>query len=507
MVASSAGIVTHAIIPCHRQPHEKGRAAGAKGKPGMLEATQVSGSLIGMQYETWFTTHNAGNYETAEAIPLLGKYSSYDVSVIRKHEEWFEHLGIDWLLLDWSNMLWAKPEWEAHQGGTRELEETTDLLFKTYSQLERQGKHPPKLVIMVGLQNGPPVPNAIQKLNAIIAWTKKNFLDRPDYRKLWLYYHGKPLLTILFNVSLPCDEIQRQTAGLVAPDWTVRWMGSQLQQTRVGECGFWSWMDGTIRQAVTYNQGIAEETVMTPSCFPPPKFWLDPKAVARDHGAPYLESWKVAFESRPRFIQIHQWNEFAGQKEGEGYGPQHDIYGDEYNLELSDDLEPTDSKKCAYRGCGGWGYYYVNLTKALISLYRSETPDITVMALSGPFQPTIVRDAQLSLQWQTLGKQPGSYTLQLDGTPAARNIVGNKYLLDLSHERPGKHRVTLIANGAHTYFDLAAEKLTHRSTVPLPVTSTVEFTYQPPLHQGCTGVKPEIPCGPAQKLPPQQVPK
>jgi hypothetical protein len=52
---------------------------------GILEATQYPGSLIGLQYESWFTPHNAGNYETAEAIPILGKYSSYDVSVIRKH--------------------------------------------------------------------------------------------------------------------------------------------------------------------------------------------------------------------------------------------------------------------------------------------------------------------------------------------------------------------------------------------------------------------------------------
>ena len=98
-------------------------------------------------------------------------------SVIRKHEEWFEDLGINWLLLDWSNMLWTRPDWEKHEGATRELEETTALLFKTYSQLEREGRHPPKLVIMLGLQNGPRVPNDVQRINGIIAWTKANFLD------------------------------------------------------------------------------------------------------------------------------------------------------------------------------------------------------------------------------------------------------------------------------------------------------------------------------------------
>ena len=147
---------------------------------GILEATRHRGSLIGLQYESFFTPHNVGGYETAEAIPILGKYSSYDVGVIRKHEEWFEDLGIDWLLLDWSNMLWTHPEWEKHQGSTGEIEATTALLFQTYHQLELEGKHPPKLVIMLGLQNGEPVPNGTRRLNAIIAWTKQIFSTSPN---------------------------------------------------------------------------------------------------------------------------------------------------------------------------------------------------------------------------------------------------------------------------------------------------------------------------------------
>lgn len=267
---------------------------------------------------------------------------------------------------------------------------------------------------MLGLQNGPPVPDAVPRLNGIIAWTKKNFLDKQEYKNLWLYYDGKPLLTILFNIDFACDEITRKTAGLEAADWTVRWMGSQLQDTHVEKCGFWSWMDGPIRQVVTYRSGRPEGVVVTPSSFPIPLGWLDPRAVGRDHGAPYLESWKVAFESGPKFIQIHQWNEFAGQKEGEGYGLKHDVYGDEYNLEFSDDLEPTELGKCAYRGCGGWGYFYMNLTKALISLYRNRTADMTVMALSAPFRP-VATGKEWPLNWSVIGKPPESYTLQVDG--------------------------------------------------------------------------------------------
>jgi hypothetical protein len=479
IIALLSTILVASVSVCHGASDDPPAAATPS---GFLEATQYPGSLIGLQYESWFTPHNAGSYQTAEAIPMLGKYNSYDTGVIRKHEEWFEDVGINWLLLDWSNMLWTQPAWEKHEGATYELEQTTALLFKTYSQLAREGKHPPKLVIMLGLQNGSLIPNDIERLNGIIACTKANFLDKPEYKNLWLYYHGKPLLTILFNVGLSCAEINARTNGIVAPDWTIRWMGSQLQATHVENCGFWSWMDGTIRQLVTSNKGNFEETVVTPSCFPLGNGWLDPKATGRDHGAPYLESWEVAFETHPKFIQIHQWNEFAGQLEGQGFGQAHDIYGDEYNLEFSDDMEPTRMDVCAYRGCGGWGYYYLNLTKAILSLYQEVTPDITILAMGAPFKP-VIKEAEFPLEWETLGNNPQSYTLELDGRVVADKIRDDHYTLSLSTLPPGKHQVTLIAHGVHTYFDLSPAKLTTRSTQPLPVASEMEFTYSPAAGQ------------------------
>lgn len=489
LLAGALLAATCACSPAKRNVPERQTSA-------RQEVPKAPATLIGLQYELYRTPLNVGwgkvrpsgwvgLYDgTQEAIPILGKYSSFDVNILKKHEEWFEYLGVNWLLIDWADFLAAKPAWETQTGPTREVEETTELLLKTYSELEREGKHPPKVVIMLGLDHSP---RATQRINHIIQWIDKNLRANPQYKNQWLYYEGKPLLAILYVANLPCDQLAQNTSGVEAPDWTVRWMGTQLQDTHVNDCGYWSWMDGTIRQAVTFRDHVAEETVVTPACFPwpfrgnpaPNKGWLDPKAVGKDHGVPFIESWKVAFENRPKFIQIHQWNEFAGAANGHGGGPDHDIYGDEYNLDLSDDIEPTKLDACGYRGCGGWGYYYMNLTKALISLYRKETPGITVLALSGPVQSAVIRRRQLALTWNYLGKPPDSYTLKVDGRALAKDFPGQSYTLDLSTFSPGKHKVQLIANGVYTYFDLDPEHLTRKSNSPLPVTSTIEFDYSP----------------------------
>ena len=481
--------------------------ANQGGTKTQSNAAQSTRTLIGLQYEAYFTSQNVnwdsnqasgsvGLYNgTAEAIPILGKYSSTDVSILKKHEEWFEYLGIDWLLMDWTNFLIAKPEWESQQGATHDVEQTTELLFNTYRQLQKEGKHPPKFVFMMPpIDSAVSVPVGIQRLNKLIQFVTGHFLNNPEYKDLWLRLDGKPLMNIAWwgaTVNSPggsCQDLAKITDQIVAPGWTVRWMGTQLQDSHVNQCGYWSWMDGTIRQAVTFRNGAAEETIVTPSCFPfaftdallaTRKGWLDPKAVGRDHGAPYIESWKVAFENRPKVIQIHQWNEFSGQTQGMCPGIKADIYGDEYNLDLSDDLEPTQLDKCGFRGCGGWGYYYMNLTKALISLYRKETPDITVLALSGPAQPAVVKENRLHLTWNFLGARPGSYALKIDGQPVAEKLEESDFTLDLSKISPGKHTVQLVANGVHTYFDLSPARLAMKSNTPLPVTSTIEFNYSP----------------------------
>jgi hypothetical protein len=461
---------------------------------GVLDAQHVQGSLIGIQYEQWF--YGPQSWKTTEAVPLLGRYTTNE-AIVQQHYFEFEQLGFDWLLIDWSNMLWAKPAWEQHAGETRQLEDKTEVLFQTALHLHQQRKYAPKLVFMLGLQNGPLVANGLERMNGILAWLKTKYLDRPEYKDLWLYDGGKPLLVVLYWPSDPCAELEKTLATnkLHTQDWTIRWMATQLQDNHAERCGMWSWMDGVVPQIATRRQGAPEEIVVTPSAFKlPGKGWTDSSAIARDHGVPYLESWKAAFALKPKYIQVHQWNEFAGQENGHGipidyWGqnsaptkpkPPSDVYADEYNLQLSDDIEPTDLHACTNRGCGGWGYYYYNLTRAIISLYRGDTPDITVLAMSGPTAPVASSLRSVDLHWAFLGKAPESFSIALDGKLIASSLTGSSYTLDLSHLQSGMHRVQLTAAGAQTRFPLDASRMTERSTQAIPVTSEVTFEYGKP---------------------------
>lgn len=462
-----------------------------------LDAAASSRSLIGIQYEQWFD--GPDSWKTTEAIPLLGRYTT-DETTVSIHYDEFHRLGIDWLLIDWSNMLWSKPAWEQHAGGTKSLEDKTAVLFQTALHLRQQGKYAPKLVFMLGLQNGAPVPHGVERLNGMLAWLKTNYLDRPEYKDLWLYEGGKPLLTILYWPPDPCAQLPKDLAQtrIISNAWTVRWMATQLQDNHAERCGMWSWMDGVIPQIVTRRDGKAEEIVVSPSSFQlPGRGWTAPSAIARDHGAPYLESWKAAFKSRPKFIQIHQWNEFTGQENGRGLPPNYwggaltgtpaqsqlsNVYADEYSVQLSDDIEPTNLHMCAYRGCGGWGYYYFNLSRAIISLYRGDTPDITVLALSGSTASLSTSTRSIGLHWVFLGRTPSSYSLSVDGHVIRSSLQGSSYTLDVTHMQPGQHKVKLTASGVYTYFSLGPEQATVRSKKALPVDS--EITIELGSHSG-----------------------
>jgi hypothetical protein len=183
----------------------------------------------------------------------------------------------------------------------------------------------------------------------------------------------------------------------------------------------------------------------------------------------------VALAHRPRVVHLHQFNEFTGQREGHGRGPDHATYLDAYSVELSDDLEPISLTASGYRGDGGWGFTYMNLTRALIDIYRGVAGDTTLLAIGSPLAGKIVSGDALSVSWSVIGAPVPSTTVAVDGVPIAVETAETRVTIPISGLAPGDHRLTVVANGATTRYRLSSEAFDDPLPEPVPVEVHVRF--------------------------------
>ena len=85
----------------------------------------------------------------------------------------------------------------------------------------------------------------------------------------------------------------------------------------------------------------------------------------RYYGATLVYNMQAVFDSEPDIALVQQWNEFGSP--------------DQYSVEASNDMEPTEVTKLAGAWSDGWGYYYLNLTTELIRQYRQGSSFPAVM--------------------------------------------------------------------------------------------------------------------------------
>ena len=257
----------------------------------------------------------------------------------------------------------------------------------------------------------------------------------------------------------------RQKQGTVDDThFTVRWMSSQNQTTHHNEFGYWSWMDGSLKPVVTFRDGKPEAVTVTPSLFAE-YGWTAPEAYGRRSGWTYLESFKTALEYRPKIIMLHQWNEYTGQAIGHGHGPKKDVFLDTYSVEFSDDLEPISPTAPGYRGAHPYGFYYLNLTRALMDIYRGDANDVTLMAVN-------VSDStgnDLKLEWTTVGVPPKSFTVSLDGDVILKEVSDTTCSISRQNLEAGMHKVVVHANGVGTRYKLSHMDFDNVSDKLMPV--------------------------------------
>jgi len=350
-----------------------------------------------------------------------------------------------------------------------------------------EGIDVPKVAIMPGISNGPPA--TMTALNEQLDWIWQNYVLNPRFKGLFQDYDGKPLMIILdtgalgskkgtaasafrvpfFKQTLALSEQEldafRKAQGPVDDSkFTIRYMSSQNQVTKHHEFGYWSWMDGQLEPLVTYNNGKPEAITVTPAFFDT-LGWTSAGSYGRRGGTTYLESFNYAIQSKPRVIFLHQFNEFAGQSEGHGLGANHDIYLDEHSIELSDDFEPVSLTAPGSRdSSGGWGFYYMNVTHALMDIFRGKDHHSTLLAAS----VEKVTNKSIKLKWSVSGETPKNYTVSIGDKPILEKISGLTYEISVEGLAKGEQNITITANGVHTHYKLSKTELDDISVDPLP---------------------------------------
>ena len=306
--------------------------------------------LVILEYETWFGPGYA-KWGQEEATPLLGRYNSLDPRVLRQHALWFNDMGINVVELDWTNNLTSAFPNET----AKECIAAMDALLQVYSTMPQH----PKLLMLMGpehnLWRDSKDTYAGPWFKAQMDYVYEHYIHNTKYRDMFVQYEGKPLMLYYLNgprsVAPP---------NLSDPRFTTRYVGAWLQFTKEEKYGVWSWYDQ--HPVPTMYKNSAEALTVTdgyPAVYTPGKDlnnWTALDAGGKNADETYRAQWEVALKVKPRFLFVNQWNEF--------------VPPDQYNANLSNDMEPTIITEKGDARASGWGFEYMNLTREYIRLYH-----------------------------------------------------------------------------------------------------------------------------------------
>ena len=313
--------------------------------------------LVGAQYCTLYTPQNF-NWTTAQAVPLVGFYHSWDPDVLRQHLIWLVESGVDFLLVDWSNQLWDRQHWDERSDAANEIVHTTTMLLETAATMREQGLPVPRMVIFLGVTNGPST--TMTAVNEEIQWIYHNYVRNPRFHGLFLEYLGKPLL-IVFNGGGPAWLKNTHQAAVDERYFTIRWMSAQHQASQHNKpdtgrgwteaFGSRSLCSSGKPEALTVSMAFFDGRLEGGTAFGR-RGRLDVRGVVQPPSSIGRGSSSCTNSRSLRGAE-------------ESSQP---FYGDSYSVELSDDIEPVSLTTPAYRGNGGWGFHLLESDPARWSI-------------------------------------------------------------------------------------------------------------------------------------------
>lgn len=311
--------------------------------------------LVGICYSTWFTAiQESGIYHTQTisdildgkgewgtpshfhywAEPELGFYTSDDKTVIRTHMTQLAEMGVDYIIVDNTNVQMA---WKENKDWMRFVTKPGTALLDTIVEMRAEGKKTPYVVFWNKTSDGQnwDVVNAVyEEFHAVEKW-----------KDCFVYWEGKPFMLTTSDV----------TEGTPKYDITTRKQWGLNRNLGTSE---WSFLN-TLNKACTDSNNFFEQICVCTAA--QETYMTDPvTAKGRNHGIFMYEQWQNAFEYRPKTITITWWNEWCAQLFLDENG--NPRFVDNYNYEYSRDIEPVK---------GGHGDQYYQWTKQYISAYKN----------------------------------------------------------------------------------------------------------------------------------------
>lgn len=445
---------------------------------------RAGGPLVGVEYDLRRGTDPAWpggcpGCDVAEGTPLVGRYAATNALAARAHALWMARTGFDFITLDWTGICWGNqarvgevmyPHFADRTPDVQQLLNNSVALLRLHDQMRDEGIATPRIVPILGFDNGP-IAN-VTCLREALVWLATVKAQFP--RSFLHLAAAEAPVALIFDGAGTKSPSDFASAG-----FSINMMGSQLQvNPKLAARGFWSWMDGPPGP----NLGGSEVTV-TPAFFGNcpahgSGMWTGADAVGRRGGYTLYQQMEAAMSSKPRVLLLSQWNEFAGQTNGHAYGPDAECYGDSYSRELSNDIEPTslDSSDCYARPnatCLGWGMYYANLFSALLrgGLAANES---FVFITSPTWGGNVSR--HLNVSWAVTGNNlPSGLRFSLDSVPVAHvdkpTTFAGSTLIDLSayNVNATTHQMLrLEGEGIATRFALSMLEMDEGFATPRP---------------------------------------
>ena len=261
------------------------------------------------------------------AEPALGYYRSDNAKVIRTHMEQLRDAGVDFIVLDNTNM---SDGW-SDEYKKEIFYDSCKILLDTVKKMQDEKLSPPHVVIWCP-------DNYTQDM-----YTR--FYSKPEYKDVFVYWNdGDGLKPFIITTNTPEEAIE---------DFTVRKMWGLQNDLPEKE---WSFLQ-LYPQNVSYNGSVPEQITVSPA--QQETYISAPTAHGREGGLNFKQQWKTAFDTHPKFVILTWWNEWAAQRfliDGKTE------FTDNYTREFSRDLEPMK---------GGHGDLYYQFMKEYIRAYKT----------------------------------------------------------------------------------------------------------------------------------------